>query len=244
MRNDGTTEALREKNANTFVIGDIHGCHGPLLDLLKQANPNPESDRLIFLGDYINRGPESREVLEELIRLGNHFQHTIFLKGNHEVMFLNFINGQEHDLFFSSGGIETLKSYGISNYWHPQPRTLFPKDHINFLENLLPYWADDNFIYVHAGIEVNKHLAQQDPEWLYWASQDRFINSPTNLSRQVIFGHFAHPQPLVMRDKIGVDCGAVYGGRLACLVLPEMRFVSVKSAQYWPGPLPEPFNFT
>ena len=217
----------------TFVIGDIHGCHAPFLRLLEKMQPNPEQDRLVFLGDYVNRGPNSKELITELILLQRKMPHSVFLRGNHEVMLADYLKGRGKDLFFSAGGKTTISSYGADINDHTSLGVTLPKSHRHFLKNLLPYWQDENYIYVHAGLEPGRHLSQQRPEWLYWADREKFINTYFNLSKRIIFGHFSQKKPLIMSDKIGIDCGAVYGGFLTCLILPDLKFIKVTSPQYW-----------
>ncbi|MGV1098195.1 metallophosphoesterase family protein [Thiovibrio sp. JS02] len=223
----------------TFVIGDIHGCHSPLRRLLARTEAVPARDRFIFLGDYVNRGPNSKEVIDELIQLQGNFPDTIFLKGNHEVMLLDYLNGRGHDLFLSVGGLATLKSYGAGGEGPPFHSFHFPESHRLFLENLLPYWAEDDFIFVHAGLQPGVHLSQQDPHWLFWAERERFINTNFPPPERIVFAHFANRSPLIMQDKIGIDCGAVYGGQLTCLILPDMEFISEDSPRFWPHTQPE-----
>ncbi|MDA3786516.1 MAG: metallophosphoesterase family protein [Deltaproteobacteria bacterium] len=217
----------------TIVIGDLHGCRDPFLRLLAKIDPVPGRDKIIFLGDYVNRGPHSKELLTELILLKKKMPHTTFLKGNHEFMLLDYLQGRRKDLFFSAGGATTIRSYDADITDHTSLKAALPPTHRRFLENLLPYWQDENFIYVHAGLEPGRHLSQQRQEWLYWADREKFINTTFNLSKRIIFGHFAQKKPLIMADKIGIDGGAVYGGFLTCLILPDLQFLQVTSPQYW-----------
>lgn len=217
----------------TFVIADIHGCHIPFLHLLEKMDLHPDCDRLVFLGDYVNRGPHSKELLSELIDLKRKMPHTIFLKGNHEVMLLDYLKGQNKELFLSAGGQETIKSYDADIADHTSLAASLPESHHHFLKNLLPYWEDDDFIYVHAGLEPGRHMSQQRPQWLYWADREKFIHTTYSLSKRIIFGHFDQQEPLIMSDKIGIDCGAVYGRYLTCLILPDLQFLKVTSPRYW-----------
>ncbi|MEN8258468.1 MAG: metallophosphoesterase family protein [Thermodesulfobacteriota bacterium] len=218
----------------TLVIGDLHGCHKPFVRLLNKIKANPEQDEFVFLGDYVNRGPHSKELIEELLCLKEKKFRTIFLKGNHEVMLLNYLRGRGKELFLRSGGQQTISSYGADLDDHRSLVKALPKNHRQFLDQLLPYWEDENFIYVHAGLEPGIHLSQQSQQWLYWADKQTFLSSTFQLPKRIIFGHFAQEKPLFMIDKIGIDCGAVYGGMLTCLVLPEMRLLQVTSPTYWP----------
>ncbi len=212
--------------SKTFVIGDIHGCYHSLLELLDLIKPAPLSDRLIFLGDYIDRGPQSKEVVTEVIAIMGNFPLTVTLMGNHEQMLLEFLQGRKVEMFLKYGGRETLKSYGMGPPFQDNPTDFIPPDHLAFYNGLATYWEDDDYIYVHAGLQPDIHLSRQSTEWCLW-SRDRFINSDYDFGKTVVFGHTDRVTPLVTANKIGIDTGAVYGGKLTCLVLPEREFVSV-----------------
>lgn len=217
-----------------YAIGDIHGCLGPLKRLLAKISPDPVRDRVIFLGDYVNRGPESRQVLSELIEFKKRFPRTIFLQGNHEEMLLRYLHGRDDFPFLQVGGLATLRSYGVMEPDVAQAVAAIPESHRQFLLGLLPCWEEDGYVFVHAGIEQGRHLAMQSPEWLYWADRDRFLTQEFSGVQGVVFGHFVHEHPLVQGNKLGIDGGAVYGGHLICLVLPDREFVMVDSPVYWP----------
>jgi serine/threonine protein phosphatase 1 len=220
------TEDMACSMPRTFVIGDIHGCHQALVRLLEKIAPDPGRDTLVFLGDYIDRGPASREVITTILDLRRSHARLITLMGNHEWMFLDYLAGGDPGLFLAAGGIETLESYGIVTFGDPWTQEILPADHRRFLEGLRPWWEDEAYIYVHAGLEPGVELAQQSTDWLLWARRG-FIDSAFDFGKRVVYGHTPWPEPRVETTKIGIDTGAVYGGRLTCLVLPEMEFVSV-----------------
>ena len=208
----------------TFVFGDIHGCYRALLALLAKISPDPDRDTLVFLGDYIDRGPDSRPVIAELLRLKGIFRHFIALRGNHEQMFLNYLAGRGQNVFLLTGGRQTLLSYelGIAN----EARRRLPLEHQQFISELRTYWEDDKYIYVHAGLQPGIALPEQSADWLLWA-REQFIESRHDFGKRVIFAHTPFPTPRIEANKIGIDTGAVYGGHLTCLILPEISFVSV-----------------
>lgn len=213
--------------AQTFVVGDIHGCRQELNRLLAKISPHPQEDTLIFLGDYVDRGPDSKGVIDTLLGLKKTHKRFIALKGNHEESFLDFLAGKNRDFFLQIGGVQTLRSYGIRELSDPDGIKNIPPAHIQFLAGLLPYWENDEYIFVHAGLKPGVHLSQQGPEWLYWADKEGFIKTDYDFGKRVIFGHSASHQPIILPNKIGIDCGAVYGGKLTCLVLPDLEFISV-----------------
>jgi serine/threonine protein phosphatase 1 len=101
-----------------------------------------------------------------------------------------------------------------------------PDAHVQFLKSLLPCWEDESNIYVHAGLQPGVKLSRQQPDWLYW-SRENFINEQFNYGKKVIFGHTPFKEPFIQKNKVGIDTGAVYGGKLTCLILPEYTFISV-----------------
>lgn len=216
-----------------YVIGDIHGCYRSLENLFQKIAPSPETDTIIFLGDYIDRGPASKKVVDKIIKIQNDFRQIITLMGNHEQMLLRYLTGRDIDVFLQAGGEQTINSYGLK---HPEKNILVPDitlDHIQFFNKLLPYWEDENYIYVHAGLQPGIDLHMQSEDWLFWA-RERFIHSDYNFGKRIIFGHTHFSKPKIEKNKIGIDTGAVYGGSLTCLILPEMKFVSVKGSRFWP----------
>ena len=209
----------------TYVIGDIHGCLDELVRLL-EALSLEAPDRLIFLGDYVDRGPNSKEVVSYLIhRQQMRREEMIFLKGNHEDMFLSYLGlpGRYGDMFIYNGAGPTLASYGASPR-NPSPQeilTLIPQSHLKFLRQLKSYYVVKPFLCVHAGIHPNKPLDQQDEEEMLWI-RDEFILSRHILPYTVLFGHTPQEQVLFhLPYKVGLDTGLVYGNQLSCLELQE-----------------------
>ena len=214
--------------SQTFVIGDIHGCSDMLYELLAKIRPIARDDTVIFMGDYIDRGTDSRGVIDIVLKLRAEHQRVITLMGNHEFMLLGAVKGYGHQEFLNMGGDATLKSYDIAPGSLNDLAAKLPRNHLAFLQDLLPYWEDEDHIYVHAGLQPGVHLTQQSPDWLFW-SREEFIDSIYNYGKKVIYGHTPHEKPKVDDNKIGIDTGAVYGGALTCLVLPENKFISVET---------------
>ena len=210
-----------------YAIGDIHG-HLDLLErLMDQLQPDLARDRLVFMGDYIDRGLHPKGVVDYVLRLQRQAppDHVICLKGNHEAMFLNYLQGRDIDLFLYNGGKSTLRDYWGAD-WEAQEELVLPPDHRRFLEELRLYYETEAYIFVHGGLKPGVPLAEQGEEDLLWIRGD-FIASREDFGKRVIFGHTPFRQPLLMPNKIGIDTGAAYGNKLTCLRLPREEFIFI-----------------
>jgi serine/threonine protein phosphatase 1 len=214
-------------NGDMYVIGDLHGCLAPLKRLLENLEPDLHQDRLLFVGDYIDRGPDSRGVVDYILGLKARYpaENIICLKGNHEVMFLDFLAGQDRNLFLMNGGLNTLRDYWGEG-WDEQSELVLPLDHARFYQELQLFYEIEDYIFVHGGLKPGVPLAEQVDEDLCWI-RGEFIASTEDFGRRVIFGHTPFKQPLVLPNKIGIDTGLVYGNFLTCLKLPQMDFYFV-----------------
>lgn len=207
-----------------FAVGDIHGCLDKLISLMGILDAEPERDTLLFVGDYIDRGPESKGVVDYLIDLAGQYSHVIFLKGNHEQMLDLYLKGRDRLAFLANGGYATLSSYS----WDIQSdeKVPIPEEHLDFFRNLRLCYETEAYIFVHAGLKSNIPLEEQD-EWdMLWV-RDEFIYSDFDFGKRVIFGHTPFRTPLIFDNKIGIDTGAVYGNKLTCVELPAVKFYSV-----------------
>jgi serine/threonine protein phosphatase 1 len=182
-----------------------------------------ENDTLVFIGDYIDRGPGSVEVVDYLLDLKRRVPGTIFLKGNHEEMLQKYLDGSDRFTYLLNGGQKTLDSY-LSKTDQSDSFPI-PPDHMDFFNSLHLYYETDSHIFVHAGLRPKVSLASQVPEDLLWI-RDKFIYSKYNFGKPVVFGHTPLEKPLVESNKIGIDTGAVYGNALTCVQLPDMQFFS------------------
>ena len=209
-----------------YVIGDVHGCAVELSRLV-EGLPLVQGDDVVFLGDYIDRGPNSREVVSYLLTLQKDHDAVrfVFLKGNHEDMLLSFLglDGQHGDMFLANGGKATLASYEIEpdKLTREHALSAIPPSHLSFFRSLNSYYLMDSFLCVHAGINPQKAWAEQTNEELLWI-RNTFIYRPHILPQTVLFGHT--PQPTVFYDlpyKVGLDTGLVYGNMLTCLEVDE-----------------------
>jgi serine/threonine protein phosphatase 1 len=208
--------------ARTYVIGDIHGCLDEVDRLLDEIAPESR-DTVCFLGDYIDRGPSSKAVIERMLRLESEGPRCTFLKGNHEDMFLDYLGlgGHYGDVFLQNGGGPTLASYGFLGLSAEAIAERLPADHKRFLLGLQSTVRFGRFLCVHAGLRPERGIEEQSEEDLFWIRKE-FTSVDHLFPYTVIFGHT--PQQDVMLQlpfKIGLDTGLVYGNRLSCLELVE-----------------------
>jgi serine/threonine protein phosphatase 1 len=216
-----------------YAIGDIHGCRDKLVRLLELLHYDPAADRLIFLGDYIDRGPDSKGVIDVLLDLQHENAANIFLMGNHEDNFLTYLDacrtaeGASYWLtepFFAGGGVATLQSYcpGLRHPFAERVIDAMPPTHLAFLANLRLYWTNQHYIAVHAGVRPGIALERQDENDLL-RIRGPFLYTPHGLGKCVVFGHTPFREVRRDRDKIGIDTGACYAnmgyGKLTALCL-------------------------
>jgi serine/threonine protein phosphatase 1 len=216
----------------TFVIGDIHGCVEEV-DRLLDALALGASDSVIFLGDYIDRGPSPKGVIDRLLRLRQEGPRCVFLKGNHEDMFLAFLGerGRYGDAFLFNGGRATLRSYGLDGESGDAVAARLPPAHLAFLRSLELRHQHGSFLCVHAGVVPTRPLEEQDEETLLWIREE-FILSPHPFPFTVLFGHT--PQREVIIDlpyKIGLDTGLVYWNKLSCFELEERQLFQIQRGE-------------
>ena len=204
-----------------IAIGDIHGEVEKLNSLIDKLDLQKQ-DRVIFLGDYIDRGTHSKEVIERILNLSKEIE-CVFLKGNHEDMLLKTkITQSQDDIehWLLSGGISTYDNYGD----YP---AIF-NTHGKFLDSLKLYHIEQNYMFVHAGINPKKELSEQTKDDLLWIREE-FLDNSHNLPYKIIFGHTPFIEPLILNDKIGIDtgCGKHPKGTLTAFICDEERFVTI-----------------
>ena len=203
-----------------IAIGDIHGLAKTLERLLARL---PAAGTLVFLGDYIDRGPASKAVVSRLIALEQE-RDCVFLRGNHEAMALAALAGDlEAQISWQyNGGLRTLDSYGYD----------IPDDHLDFLERTLPYFLTEDYIFVHGGLDPGKELDEMNISTLWWM-REPFLSSEYDWGRLVVHGHTptGTGRPEIRPNRINIDTGAVYGGKLTALVLPARKFIAEKARE-------------
>ena len=222
-----------------YAIGDIHGRADLLDELLAmiEAEGGADSRRLIFLGDYVDRGPASKCVIERLTAIAEDHAETIFLKGNHEAIMLDFlVDPAEKMHWLEWGGEETLESYGVTHVLGRTGEELaadlserLPGNHRAFLESLRLTHIEGDYVFVHAGLRPGVPLADQEEEDLLWIRK-RFHDTPSKHrpDKVVVHGHQPIKKPIDAGWRIGVDTGACWSGVLTAVVLEETkrRFLS------------------
>lgn len=206
----------------TFAIGDIHGTSGALKTLF-DLKIFTDQDIIVFLGDYVDRGPDVKNVINQLIAISSKF-NVVFLMGNHEIMMLQ--SRHNRDLlpnWLINGGTQTLDSYGIGD--DPNWQKNIPQSHWNFLENGRPYYVKEDFIFVHAGLESGTSLVQQDKLHLFWKKYEQPV--PFEDKKTVICGHTSRKNGLIadFGHTICIDTFAWGGQWLTCM--------DVETLQYW-----------
>jgi serine/threonine protein phosphatase 1 len=233
----------------TFAIGDLHGHFDQFLLLYQQlldSGMEPKNDILVFLGDYIDGGHQSKQMVQWLMDMKQRYPHWQMLYGNHEDLMLDALvyNGRIYgswDLWYSQGGKATAESYmpeGLTKYEKAiiQVKDVIMPEHLDFLRQLPTYYEDGNYFYVHAGlvpgilIEEHKKIldeggkrADEFKQNMLWVRRS-FFNSQYEWEKKVIFGHTAFKKPFTMSNKIGIDCMNHDVGTLVAVLLPEERF--------------------
>ena len=159
-----------------FAVGDIHGCYDRLLALLDRIPLDWSRDQLVFMGDYIDRGPQSFEVVEHLIGLQELHPDIVFLKGNHEQMLADYLSGKDRMLYLYNGGQQTLESYLRRRRVRAYP---IPPGHRRFFDSLRLFHETDAFIFVHAGLRQGVPLASGNPPKTCSGSANHSSTPPT-----------------------------------------------------------------
>ncbi|MGM8216549.1 metallophosphoesterase family protein [Bacillaceae bacterium W0354] len=224
-----------------LAISDIHGELEKFEQLLELVQYDHEKDKLILVGDYVDRGPNSKGVLDKVIQLRD--EGAIALIGNHEQMLMDAFNGDPKNLkrFYYNGGIKTLQNYGYeiekdnAKYWYKtdeMPEPLQMNDemrvHIEKLKEFPYFYETETHIFVHAGVDPETPIHETDPHVLVWIREE--FHKGYKGEKTVVFGHtptkYLHNSPDIYfgeNNIIGIDGGCAYGGRLNCLDVTNSR---------------------
>ncbi len=215
-----------------FAVGDIHGCAFELKQLIKKL-PLDKNSTLVFLGDYIDRGPDSKGVIQTILELRKQYR-VYTLMGNHEAMLLEFLSHPSSALagfFVLNGGSATLASY-VTEGSHYE----IPQEHLEFYQNLDTLFESEHHLFVHAGIP-DIPLSQIDPtehfESLLWMRQP-FLSSNYDWGKIVVHGHTPRQQVTVSENRINLDTGCVYGGFLSAMEVHSRTLYQVAARKEIP----------
>jgi serine/threonine protein phosphatase 1 len=206
----------------TYAIGDIHGRLDLLMDLLSQiiTHANGRSCKLVFLGDYIDRGPDSAGVLALVRRFQQQWPESVIcLKGNHEAMLLEVVTEPAvTSWWLGNGGDNTLVSFGVS---HPGD---LPADVLSWIAGLPTLYEDEHRYFVHAGLHPDLRLSEQDDQTKLWI-RDEFLLVDYDFGKHVVHGHTPSQTggPELRPYRTNLDTGAVFGGPLTAGVFTDER---------------------
>ncbi len=230
-----------------YAVGDIHG----RLDLLRALYARIEADAqqapgrcsLVFLGDYVDRGPDSAGVIEFLSSRIDPALNAVFLKGNHEDLWRRFLDEPELGPgWFDTGGVMTVVSYGIREGLAGRAadfaaiaarlRQAMPAEHHAFLDGLGHSHRSGDYVFAHAGIRPRVPVERQDPADLMWIRRE-FLGAEGFDGLCVVHGHSQVTEAANLPHRVGIDTGAYHSGRLTCVVLDgeERRFLSTGDAE-------------
>jgi diadenosine tetraphosphatase ApaH/serine/threonine PP2A family protein phosphatase len=202
----------------TYAIGDVHGCLARLTRLLERCADHAAGQpyRLVFVGDYIDRGPDSRGVLTLLIELQRKSREVVCLRGNHEALLIEAVGTGDALLWLMNGAAETRMSYDIED-----PADL-PPDHVDWVAALPASFDDGLRYFVHAGVNPTRPLDQQVERDQVWI-REPFLSSARDYGRLIVHGHtpLVEGVPDVRPNRVNIDTAAVYGGRLTAAVFTD-----------------------
>lgn len=217
-----------------IVIGDIHGCGKTLVKLLDRLEAYPDR-KIIFIGDYIDRGPNSAIALDTAIKLADE-RDCVFLRGNHEEMMLDAFERQSPGNWTINGGMQTMISLRLTSL-----REEIPHPYKDFLESTLMYHDTEEYFFVHAGLPAERKIAdmlqdESDVQSMLW--ERTHLDSEYQVwEKTVVFGHTPVPEPIITEKMIGIDTGCVFHsrkglGKLTALLLPERETIQVENCEF------------
>ncbi|MCM2282431.1 MAG: serine/threonine protein phosphatase, partial [Bdellovibrionaceae bacterium] len=217
---------MASRYKSIYAIGDIHGCNVELQLLLKQL-PLSRDTLVVFLGDYVDRGGQSKQVIETILELRQRVP-VVTLMGNHEALFLDFIDHPESagaGVFIFNGGSATLVSYQTT-----PGRFEIPPEHDRFLRELRLYYETEDYFFVHAGVpDVPLHqlsTAENGAQMLWIRSS--FLASRYDWKKKIVHGHTPVLEPEIRTNRINLDTGCVFNGALTAIELPSQRIFTVE----------------
>jgi serine/threonine protein phosphatase 1 len=228
---------------NIYAIGDIHGCLDQLTSLHKNIFSNDkfkvEEDLLVYLGDYIDRGLKSKQVIDQIIKIKNNKIKTTYLMGNHEELMIDFIFNKKNNIkdWLKFGADQTFKSYDIEivdfikdgfedNIIDKLRNTLLDKmddSHINFFQKLELTFSSKKYLFVHAGIDPKKNLNEQTKKDYLWSRSNDFFDQNFKSEKIIVHGHTPEPKIINDRFRINIDTGCYFSGELSAVCLNDLN---------------------
>ena len=226
---------------NIFAIGDIHGCLNELTSLHKKILTHDKfdvkNDLIIYLGDYIDRGKNSKEVINQILKLKNNKIKTVNLMGNHDEFMIDFLFNNKNNIenWLNFGLDQTLRSYGIEvvdfikdgfgdDIIDKLRNTLLNKmgeEHINFLKNLEISFSTEKYLFVHAGIDPKKKLEDQTKKDFLWSRSKIFLIRILK-QKKLLFMVTHHEESIINNPhRINVDTGCYFSGKLSSVCLSD-----------------------
>jgi len=226
---------------NIFAIGDIHGCLKELTTLHKKILTHDKfdvkKDLLVYLGDYIDRGRGSKEVIDQIIKLKKNNIKIICLMGNHEEFMFDFLFNKKNNIenWLNFGLDQTLRSYGIEvvsfikdgfddDVIEKLRKTLLSKmseEHTNFFKNLELSFSSEKYLFVHAGIDPKKALEDQTKKDLLWSRSKDFFDKDFRSEKIIVHGHTPEKEIVNNFFRINVDTGCYFSGKLTSVCLND-----------------------
>jgi Calcineurin-like phosphoesterase. len=215
-----------------YAVGDIHGRFDLLSEMHRQimeeiGRDRPGDWRLIFLGDYVDRGPDTRRVLDLLSHATQADPRVIAIAGNHDLGMLDFLSQPRADsLFANNGGEATARSYGVALRFYPEEALLqgwdelrrsIPEEHLTFLRGLRPSVCFGDLFFCHAGIRPGVPLEEQEDTDLIWI-RERFLHHAGLHPKLIVHGHTPHDRPEILPNRVNLDTGAFHTGRLTAMM--------------------------
>jgi serine/threonine protein phosphatase 1 len=203
----------------TYAVGDIHGSFTKLANLLKHcaAHCGSNMSRFVFIGDYVDRGRRSRDVVSLLMKTQSESpDRFVCLRGNHEEMLISASKHQNELLWLQNGGQETLDSYGVDH------ADAIPAEHLTWFKNLPLAISDGKRFYVHAGIRPGVPLQEQDKQVMLWI-REPFLSDRRDHGQYIVHGHtpIEIGKAEHLPNRLNLDTGAVFGGPLTAAVFDE-----------------------
>ena len=238
-----------EHYSQVFAVGDIHGCKNLLDNIHKQiikiSQKKDGKKLIVYLGDYIDRGPDVKGTIQALIDFQPKNFTKVFLLGNHEQMLLEFIAESTNSpyVWISNGGLETFTSYGqeLANYIDDSMHLNFnkkiknkfieymPKSHMKFFNSLKLNYIWKDYLFVHAGINPDIPLDKQEKETMIWTREKHFFKPTMTFSKIVIHGHTPKEKVEHFPYRINLDTGSFYSGKLSCLIIQDEKIEFIDS---------------